>query len=208
MPKYIDSVDKIVYSYFRACVKRPFEYRGRVVEPTPGLVVSRKLFRTLECVEKCGACCPRFSLDYLPTETEAIRELKLSPREVVMNGKKLLIYSDLQQDNMDYHCRHLNKENGRCMIHRLRPFSCDFEILRFINTAKRSYLMTRPYGRAWNMLQYDGVTRGAKCIITETCSQEEQEDIMRKLNRLLHWVAYFGFTDDRLREAAGFFWRD
>jgi Fe-S-cluster containining protein len=201
MPQYSDSVDKIVHSYFRACARQPFEYKGKAVEPTPSLVVSKKLFRALECVEKCGACCPRFSLDYLPAETEAIRELKLSPRELVMNGKRYTIYSDLQLDHVGHHCRHLNKENGRCMIHPLRPFSCDFEVLRFINKAKGSILMTRTYGRGWSMLRYDGVTRGAMCKIDETCSLEEQKDIMRKFQRLEDWLAYFGFTDNRLRQA-------
>jgi hypothetical protein len=127
---------------------------------------------------------------------------------VMLDGKNYTIYSDLQQDNADYHCRHLNKKNGRCMIHPLRPFSCDFEVLRFINMATGSLLMTRTYGRGWLMLRYDGVTRGTMCKITEDCSLEEQQDIMRKFHRLEDWLSYFGFSTNRLREAVGFFWKD
>ena len=49
--------------------------------------------------------------------------------------------------------------------------------------------MTRSYGRAWNLLQYDRNKRGAKCYFTDDFDYEET---VRKLNRLQKWFIYFG----------------
>lgn len=200
MPQYTDSVDKIMLSYVASCASSPFYYKGVLVEPSKKLQISPKLMREFTCPSGCGACCPRFSLDYLPSEREAIDALKLTPRQIRINDKNYTVFSDLQEENKDYHCKYLEKITGRCKIHDLRPFSCDFEILRFLHNKERAILMTRTFGRAWNMLQCDGKTRGCKCIIRDYCSPQESLDIRRKLKRLLDWLNYFGFEENKLKD--------
>jgi len=50
----------------------------------------------------------------------------------------------------------------------------------------------RPFGRGWAMLTVDG-TRGAKCTWEDTdrISIAEQQDIVRKLERLKQWMEYW-----------------
>lgn len=61
------TVDKIVDRYFRVFAVERFSYAGETIQPKP-LIVSPTLFRGFICPPNCGACCPRFSLDYLPDE--------------------------------------------------------------------------------------------------------------------------------------------
>lgn len=102
-----------------------------------------------------------------------------------------LIYSDMQQHN-DHHCRNLNYENGRCKIYEVRPFSCDFELLRFaISIGERAnQLTTRLYGRGWQFLRVDD-QRGALCELTSP-TEETKLDAVRKLKRLQEWSNHLG----------------
>lgn len=61
-----DSVDKIV-KYFAAMTEQEFTYKEKRISPKP-LTVSPLLLRDFSCPPNCGACCPVFTLDYLPTE--------------------------------------------------------------------------------------------------------------------------------------------
>src|SRR5688572_14476998 len=123
MPK-IDSVDKIVTSYFSCVAAEPFTYKGKTYSPKP-LRVSPLLFRGYTCPAGCGACCTRFSLDYLPEPVEK-HPYVLAKRMVEFDGRHIEIWSDGQDDHQDHHCRNLRKNDGRCQIHGTHPFSCDF----------------------------------------------------------------------------------
>ena len=105
----------------------------------------------------CGGCCPRFSLDYLPLEQKPDNTQE---RIVEFNYKKFSIYSDMQLDHNNKKCRNLNMENARCNIHTVRPFSCDFELIRFLisgNHEKRKNILTQKlFGRGWMMQRIDG----------------------------------------------------
>jgi Fe-S-cluster containining protein len=111
------------------------------------------------------------------------------PRDVIVNGNTYTIYSDMQTDHDDHSCRNLIKTNGRCGIYEIRPFSCDFELIRFICFDDDTMLTTKLYGRGWNMLRIDG-KRGARCEIVDR-TDETCADVTRKLRRLKQWTDYF-----------------
>lgn len=186
-----DSLDKIVANYFSSVCAEPFDYKGKHYEPMQ-LRISPMLFRGFVCPPACGACCLRFSLDFLPSKYEP-HPYKLTKRTVEFNGQEFTLYTDQQDDHNNHHCRNLDG-NARCSIHGKHPFSCDFELVRFLRAAKdssRDYntLTQKLYGRSWNMTQVDG-TKGIKCYMTPP-TKEAAEDVARKLIRLRTWCDYF-----------------
>lgn len=185
---HTDSLDKVIGKYFVAVTTKPFTYKGQRYEPQP-LRVSPGLFRGYTCPPNCGGCCPRFSLDYLPTEP---RPYKLIPRHILVNSKAYVIYSDMQEHHTRHHCANLDYKTGRCNIHGRQPFSCDFELMRFSITmeGKNNYMNTRLFGRGWQFLRSDEKSRGAKCEMLPV-SDESVDDTIRKLKRLREWATYF-----------------
>jgi len=190
MPAHLDSIDKIVSSYFSLITLVPYTYKGRVTTPR-ALQASPLLFRNLVCPAHCGACCPRFSLDYLPNET---RPEFLTPRLIAFDDREIVVMSDRQLDRAgEYFCRHLIRETARCAIHDHNPFSCDFEIIRALTFDDASHphrLSTQAFGRAWNMKRIDE-QRGAMCGIEEGFERARGE-VVRKLSRLADWADHFG----------------
>jgi Fe-S-cluster containining protein len=194
---FTDSVGKIVLTYFRAASRSPFEYDGVTYTPKT-LVLTPNLFRQYSCPEGCGACCHHeYSLDYLPSEIQHASS-QAKKRVVKFNGKDIEIFTDNQLNtaNNSGYCRHLNTTNGRCSVHPLQPFSCDFELMRFVVDCVKepdSYrLSTQYFGRGWAMLRIDG-TRGAECskIPLAPATKETIQDISRRIRRLKDWVEYF-----------------
>lgn len=197
----IDSVEKIVTRYFASVTLESFTYKKKTYTPKPLRVSENIFFQRMTCVEKCGACCHRFSLDYLPMEVEKITNLAarhgLSQRSIEFNGRSVVVHTDTQEDNESHSCRHLNMETGRCGIHLSHPFSCDFELLRFHHFEGEdtpNQLAHRHFGRGWAMKRIDG-ERGALCEWYEkSCDQNQIDDMARKLKRLKDWTDYFGLT--------------
>jgi Fe-S-cluster containining protein len=183
---YHDSIDKVVMVYFASVCSRPFTYKGLRFEPAP-LMVSPLLFRGYTCPPLCGGCCPRFTLDYLPSEAPPY---PLTPREVEIDDRKVLVFSDLQSDHGEHHCRNLDRSAGRCGIHGRHPFSCDFELIRFIVKREQTVLVQKLFGRGWAMLRVDG-QRGARCEMLAPDPHSVAETA-RKLERLQRWAAHFG----------------
>ena len=66
--------------------------------------------------------------------------------------------------------------NGRCKIHKFNPFSCEFELNKFVQKEDKTYLINKLYGRGWNMLRVDGL-RGALCKMKEFNYDKFQKDI-------------------------------
>lgn len=189
MPNFTDSVDKIVTVYLSSVTKESFSYKGKVYDPKP-LFVSSNILRGFTCPIGCGGCCPRFSLDYLPFEK---RPESATIRKIGINDTEVVIYSDLQADHQDHFCRNLNKTDGRCGIYLQRPFSCDFELIRFFQSDESTRLSQQLFGRGWQFLRIDG-DRGALCEITPT-DPETTKEVVRKLHRLESWAVYFGLTN-------------
>lgn len=197
MATFKDSVDKIIQTYFSSVTLDPFvykkiEYKPKNLRISPGI-----FFRRMHCVEKCGACCFRFSLDYLETELiDSPEDFKtsLSKREIIFNDKPVTILSDVQETGGSF-CKHVIPENGRCRIHGHHPFSCDFELLRFAEFPEdhANLLNHRPFGRGWNMTRVTDGGKGALCDWYETpCTDDWKKEIIRKFNRLKQWTDHFG----------------
>ena len=136
MSRYPDSLHKIV-KYFAATTEEEFTFNGYRFIPHP-LHVSPSVVRDVKCPPDCGACCSKFSLDYLPSERhpEGVAPRATEP----FNGEQIVIYSDLQR-HQDHFCRHVNPVDGRCGIYPRRPFTCDFELIRF----RMSQDLSRPH---------------------------------------------------------------
>lgn len=188
MPHFTDSIDKIIQVYFASVNLDSFTYKGRTFIVKP-LYVSPNILRGFTCPIGCGGCCPRFSLDYLPMEEKpdnaTARKIKIDDREVE-------IFSDLQEDHQDHFCRNLNKTDGRCGIYLKRPFSCDFELIRFFQSDDSTRVSQQLFGRGWQFLRIDD-GRGAKCEITPA-DQETTKETIRKLKRLETWTHHFGIS--------------
>lgn len=196
-----DSIDKIIINYFQVFALIPFSYKKKIYTPKP-YKVSPDIFRLFEC-KNCGGCCPKFSLDYLPTEKHPYH---LGQRIVNFNNKEYPIFSDIQKYNNSKHCKHLRrvKEENKsiCDKHTMNPFSCDFELLRtsiFRDPSSFNYFSHRHYGRKWNLLRYTDLKRGGLCVIQKPSNvnlqyikQEHIPDVIRKLERLKQWMLYFG----------------
>ena len=182
-----DSVDKVVQTYFRSVTKQSFTYKGTTYGPR-SLTVSPLICRGFTCPVLCGGCCPRFSLDYLPGEKRP--SYITSSRGIAFDGRTVEVFSDLQSDHKDHFCRNLNKADGRCGVYLERPFSCDFELIRFFVSEDSSRLSQQLFGRGWSFLRVDG-ERGARCDMTPPDENTIKETI-RKLNRLERWASHFG----------------
>lgn len=184
-----DTITKIVESYFAVVTKEPFTYRGRTFKPKT-VRVSPGIFRGYTCPPMCGGCCRSvFTLDYLPGED---KPPTTSPRKVEFNRRKITVHTDPQEGNDGDHCKNLRPTNGRCKIYPVRPFSCDFELIRssiISNPERPNQLTVRLYGRGWNMMRVDG-ERGALCEITPA-TEKTKADTLRKLRRLQQWAKHF-----------------
>lgn len=185
-----NSIDKIIKSYFSVVAKKEFTYKNRLYVPK-SYKVSPLILRGFTCPENCGACCNlHFTLDYLPEPLEK-HPYKLASRIVNFNNKEFIIFSDFQNKSI-HHCQNLNMINGRCMIHGLHPFSCDFELLRFFNYKSihiPNVITSKLYGRGWNLNKCNN-ERGALCKMLPA-NNENKLEIIRKLNRLKMWCNYF-----------------
>lgn len=164
MVKYYDSAQKI---------------RNQLLLLTGKVQLSPKFFRSYECVDRCCACCPKFSLDYFPGgrwEKFKIRypgKLKLFEKRT-LNGVQ--IYSNFQVDNKFYFCRFLNLTTGKCTIQDYKPFSCKFEIIKVSKLKDGAILIKKKFSRGWNLKRLDG-QRGARCKILPFNYLEFLEDI-------------------------------
>lgn len=186
-----DSVDKIVKQYFASLTAQRFEYEG-VVYDVPRLTVSPLLLREFVCHPFCGGCCRPFSLDYVPGEPRPPQGYE--PRMIRFNGYDVPVFSDLQRDQKrtSNRCRNLSDPEGRCGIHAVRPFSCDFELIRFMYRGTTAHMSQRPFTRGWRMIRLDG-GQGAMCEF-EPPTRESVDDTIRKLGRFQVWADHFGIT--------------
>jgi hypothetical protein len=181
-----NSFDKIVHSYFAAVTKQPFVYEG-VTVPARRVIVSPLLFRGFQCHAKCGACCQRYSLEYLPTEVHPSSAEKYY---VTVNGVVRALYR-VEQPEKEQHCQHLDLLTGMCKIQEEKPFHCDFELIRPMIGADRVKWIQKLPGRHWCMKRIPGEGKGALCKITPPTEATTRE-VIRKLKRLKEWTDHFG----------------
>ena len=155
-PTYANSLDKIVQGYIAAIIREPITYTRALkirtkrvtLKPKP-LKVLPSLFKGATCPPSCGACCIKFSLDWLPSDPRP-DDNQTVMNEVVVNNKSFAIFTDKQKGNEGHFCRHLDIMSGRCGIHGKHPYACDFEVIKFLHPFNSGHytLTSRLFGRA------------------------------------------------------------
>jgi|SRR6185437_3757150 len=179
-----DSLDKVIGIYLAGLCRKQFTYKSK--QFLPKLVhVSPLLVRGFTCPEGCGACCGKFSLDFLEGE-RLPREAE--PRFISINGESKTIYSDRQIHRTSPWCRNLNQRSGRCGIYDHRPLSCDFELIRILQYEDKCILTQKQYGRSWAMKRIDEEC-GTLCEMLPPDPFTISE-VDRKLQRLQDWAEY------------------
>lgn len=194
----MDTLDKIIRNYYAAVTMKAYSYKGKLITPS-ALAIYPSIAAEVPCHKGCGACCIRFSLDYIPGEKHPNSVVE---REIEFNGKKYTILSDMQEDDSRKYCKYLGK-NASCLIHSKRPFSCDFELLKAFPTRRFSRILCTPFERAHRMirLQYHHlrptfpkgvVPREFRPLCKAGVpTQHGAEETIRKLKRLKEWTDYF-----------------
>jgi hypothetical protein len=183
---YRDTIDKIIRVYLAGLCRKPFVYAGEIFEPRP-VTASPLLLRGFTCPANCGACCAKYTLDYLPSEpTKGDAKVRL----VQIQGRHAEVFSDLQTDVKENRCRNLDRTTGRCGIYDRRPFGCDFELIRVLLFSDKVVLTQKLYGRGWAMQRIDG-EHGAQCEMLPPDPRTVAE-VDRKLERLQEWADHFG----------------
>lgn len=196
----MDSVVKVITRYFATLTKEPFTFMGSKIAPRR-LLVSPMLLRGVDCPSGCGACCRRFTLDWLPSERGKLLEhgykMKfVRERLIEFNGKEIPILSDIQGHG-DYFCRNLNPENGRCGIHLFSPFSCDFELIRTfeaVDDNSPNRLSQQLFGRGWNMTRITDGKKGAMCSMLPV-TPDTVASVVRRMKRFQDWANHFGLKN-------------
>lgn len=195
----LDSVVKVITRYFATLTKEPFTFQGARIAPRR-LSVSPMLLRGVDCPPGCGACCRRFTLDWLPSERGKLvehgyRMKYVKERLIEFNGKEIPILSDMQGHG-DYFCRNLNPDNGRCSIHTHSPFSCDFELIRTFESVGDgpNRLSQQLFGRGWNMTRITDNKKGAMCSMLPV-TPDTKASVVRRMKRFLDWSNHFGLMN-------------
>jgi hypothetical protein len=130
---------------------------------------------------------PTIFLDYLPWEQSPNNTID---RVISINGSAFTVRSDLQLDHTSHFCKNLDLKSGECQIYQMRPFTCDFELIRFLVPRGGPIHLTQElFGRGWAMTRVDG-GRGAKCEMTAP-SDFSKDELIRKFERLALWAHYF-----------------
>ena len=193
----MDSTEKTISRGFATLTREKFVYKGKEYTPQV-LLVSPMLLRGVNCPPGCGGCCRRFTLDWLPKERSKVKKAgydmsRVKKRMIEFNGKEYPILSDKQDDHDGYWCRNLGEKDGRCGIHTFSPLSCDFELIRTIQTDSpdmANRLTQKLFGRGWAMLRITDKERGAMCSMTPV-TEETKQSVIRRLTRFKEWTDHF-----------------
>lgn len=174
----LDSMEKIIFKYIIPVSRDVIEFKGKIYTPKP-LFISNQVFSSLICPPNCGQCCPEHTLDYLPFE-ETPRQIEEAQIlcSIDLNGERFYYNSFIQKELE--RCTFLDK-NKRCREHNLKPLSCLFPPLKFLDKGAY-YLLTADY--------FIDLPK-AQCILTPDWTRESIEEVIDKLCRLEGWCDYF-----------------
>lgn len=185
--RYSDSVEK-VKNYFAEIDKEILHF-------------SPLFLRTLKCNKFCGACCPRFSLDYLKDSERWKLFSELYPDKLQFFEERKVdnaVYmSYTQSTSTNFFCNFLNKQDGLCTIHKSNPFHCEFEIIKLqgqnefdIPGEHFVQVLKKHFNSGARFTQIDG-TKGTKCEIVDFNPDSFQRDIEMLEELQLHYYQHF-----------------
>ncbi len=156
------------------------------------VVISHLIHRDIGgCLEICGGCCKRVTLDYFEGSSRWERFKSLFPEKVADFTRHEIgagvFYSNAQMNNNTGFCQYLDRKTGLCTIHEARPMLCQSTPLKFKQnpTRNRVILTSETYGRKHAFRRVDG-GRGAKCKMLPVTDKRVQEDIefLEELKRI------------------------
>lgn len=156
------------------------------------LTISNNLHRNIEgCLEICGGCCKKVTLDYFEGTERWERFKELFPQFVDSFKREelsgLVVFSDKQVENKGHFCKFLDFKTGLCTIHTARPLMCESTPLKFKSYKTGKVLLTsETYGRKFAFKRVDG-ERGAKCRLTLPTEERRLEDL-----KILKEILYIG----------------
>ncbi len=162
--------------------------------PVNKVLVTPSLFRRFICTSGCTACCQKFTLDYTPLEymTMVADKTGFAEREVLVNGKKKIMWTNDQNQNPICDFLTVEKPNGGlgCAHWPAPPLSCvSAPQLQFIQMRPGStYVLKKPYGRAWAMTP----TPQCQFIPVDNIEEMDLPQLIEVLDRFAEWARYFG----------------
>jgi Fe-S-cluster containining protein len=188
------------FHQLQVVAKAPFQIGGERFIPPKVFKVSPTFWRRYGCYLHCAACCPLFSLDYLPGEWDNLPDGRLkqeSQRQTVqINGQRRTLYSYMPDNPRERFgklwCDFVDFESGKCEVHTHRPLSCRVELIKFRMVKGRGYMSKQPYGRAWAMKRaVDGVTKPL-CDFSPFDREQFDNNDIPVLRQMLRWANYLG----------------
>jgi Fe-S-cluster containining protein len=198
--KHNDSIEKTL-TQIRIVAKEPFVHQGQVFSPPEkGLVITENFWREFRCYLNCGACCQAFTLDYLPDEAEVFGEIypyiELQERFFEINGEKHLIYTHWNNPGQAFSgtrwCDFLGRDEAKCNIHQLNPYSCNVELIKFVESKGKGYIRKAPFSRGWNMVKFDGNRGNLPCTFHDFSVEQFIKNDLVVLGRLRDWATHLG----------------
>jgi Fe-S-cluster containining protein len=169
------------------------------------ILLSRMFLRKQNCLDKCGACCVPVSLDYYPGERwskfqKQFPELVSLFDVLDVNNtpfpKKIISLNQQKISKNLKKCIFLNHD-GRCEIHGVHPFLCDFEPIK-VRIYKDKVLLTRMLlSRPHHLKKIDG-TKGISCSWSEHKDLNRDKDLLREFSDI---AEYFGYDTVIIKHA-------
>lgn len=195
MSKYSDSIGKIK-TYFSELDKEVLHF-------------SPLFLKKLKCPKFCGACCTKFSLDYLKDSERWRNFVREYPDKVIHFKERVsdnaTYMSYTQEEHDGFYCNFLNKENGLCTVHNSNPFHCEFEIIKLrglnelgIPKEKVVQVSKQLFTEGASFRQVDG-TIGAKCEIEEFTVDSFKRDIEMLRELQAHYKAHYKKENTNLK---------
>ena len=180
--------------------REPFSVNGEVYRPPASVKLSPTFWREYKCFLNCGACCPSFSLDYLPEERDCVvdDELREGCIEVTLsvNNSDRVIYSYPNVPASVRHkrefCRFVDTTTSACRIHTSRPFSCRIELIKLRMIKSRGLISKQPYGRGHSMTRVFDGCKGAICEFGKFSEEQFWNNDLPVLEQLKDWADYLG----------------
>ncbi len=196
-----NSLTKVLFQ-LAVVAKGSFEGKGKEYNPPQTLTISPTFWREYGCYLGCGGCCRDWTLNYLPSEVEVFSEhyskwsSEFVEQKITINGVEKILYLMPQISYTQWRvewCRFLGK-GGECRIHKLNPFSCHIELIRFVNVKGSGHIQKSPYARQWYRARVvDGIKGDLLCTFSDQFSLKQFEgNDLPVLRRMLTWANYLG----------------
>ena len=181
---------------------KPFTVNGQQYIPPGILKLSPTFWRKYGCHLNCGACCPLFSLDYIPDEWEKISNARLKQGatsvSIKVNGERKTIFSYMpvkprRRFDKEW-CDFVDFESGICTVHNDNPLSCRIELIKFRMVKGNGYIGKQPYGRAWTMKRATDGVKKVLCDFGQFDREQFENNDLPILRQINAWADYLGIS--------------